>query len=223
VPAGLYISLALLGLAAVDPIGIAAMPVLLLQKHPYKRSFVFLGGSFISLMVMGLVCARGFGVAVLRFEQAHSWFVPSIEAIAGVVLLSIAGTVFWRLKAGKSSVEPSEAVTRRLQLGGWQLFGLGALLVAVQSVLDVVFVIAMIRTGQLRLSAFALTGAVAMYAVAALVLQLAVVAIFKLAPVRQRTERLAEIRRLLARYANQTVAGVSLVLGCGLLMLAIWL
>ena len=219
---GVYVSLALLGLSAVDPIGIAAMPILLLQRNPYRRSFVFLGGSCLSLMVMGLLFARGFGLMVLRFENAHSWFVSSIEAIGGVVLLGIAAAVFWRLKAGKSSVEPSEAMTQRLHLGSWQLFGLGALLVAVQSVVDVVFVIAMIRVGQLHLRVVTLSAAVATYAIAALALQLAVVAAYASTPPGHRAKTLDTVRRLLVKYANQALVAVSFLLGCALLVLALW-
>jgi fumarate reductase subunit D len=217
---GLFISLALLGLAAVDPIGIAAMPVLLVQPQPYRRSFVFLGGSWVSLMVMGVLFARGFGTVVLRFEQSHTWFVPAAEAFAGVVLLVIAVTLFYKNKAGKLPAEPSGAMRRRLRLGNWQLFGLGAVLVAIQSVVDVVFVIAMIRVGQLHQPGVRLVAAVATYAVAALVLQIAVIVAYWQAPARQKQQTLDLVHRLLAKYANEAVIGVSFVLGCALLLLA---
>lgn len=216
----LFFSLALLGLSAIDPIGIAAMPVLLLQKKPFARSFVFLGGSFISLMVMGLLFSKGLGRAVLHFENAHGWFISSVEAVAGVLLLSIAGTLLWRLRTGKASVDPSASMVHRLRLNNRRLFVLGATLVAIQSVADVVFVIAMIRIGQLKLSDVTLTAAVATYAVAALVFQFAVVAAYKLAPPKQRAMTLDTVHRLLTRYANQTLIGVSFVLGCVLLALA---
>jgi hypothetical protein len=196
------------------------MPILLLQGNPFRRSFIFLGGSFVSLMVMGLLFARGFGAVVLRFENSHTWFVPTVEAVSGLVLLSIAGTVFWRMKTGKLSVEPSDAMVKRLQLGNWQLFILGALLVMVQSIVDVVFVIAMIRVGQLRLTAITLWAAVATYATAALVLQLAVVAAYKLAPPQQRAKTLDKVHGLLIKYANQALVAVSFLLGCLLLVLA---
>jgi hypothetical protein len=217
---GLFFSLALLGLAAIDPIGIAAMPILLTQNKPYARSFTFLGGSFVSLMVMGFLFARGFGVRVLRFENTHAWLVPGAEALAGLVLLGIAGTLLWRVKTGRLSVEPSDNVTKRLRLGGWQLFILGAVIVAVQSIVDVVFVIAMIRVGQIKLSNIRLLAGIAAYAIAALVLQLAVVAAYRLAPQKHRLQTLDKVHRLLARYANQSLIGVSLVLGCALLVLA---
>jgi len=197
------------------------MPILLLQKHPYKRSFMFLGGSFVSLMLMGLLFAKGFGVIILRFDASHAWIVPYIEIIAGLVLFGIAGTLLLRMKRGSLSVDPPDSIVRRLQLGSVQLFTAGALLVAVQSMIDVVFVIAMIRIGQLHLHFATLTAAVATYAAAALALQLAVVFVYWLTPKNQRAKTLGKVHKLLARYANQAMIGVSILLGCILLFLAI--
>src|SRR5579864_3373190 len=100
-----YIALAFLGLSAIDPVGIGIMPILLVQGHPYRRVAAFLGGSFLSLMTMGLLFAKGLGQLVLKFEHSHPWFIPTVEAIAGVILLITALTVYVRLKAGKASVE----------------------------------------------------------------------------------------------------------------------
>lgn len=218
---GLFISLALLGLSAIDPIGLAAMPILLLQKNPFMRSFVFLGGSFVSLMVMGLLSARGFGAIVLSFDNSHTWFVPAVETVAGLVLLAIAGTVLWRLKTGKILVEPSDTMVKRLQLGSWQLFILGALIVAVQSIVDVVFVVAMVHIGQLHLPIITLTAAIVTYASAALILQFAVVAAYKLTPPKQRVKTLDRVHSLLVKYATQALIGVSFLLGCALLVIAV--
>jgi hypothetical protein len=217
---GLFFPLALLGLAAIDPLGIAAMPILLTQNKPFARSFTFLGGSFVSLMVMGFLFARGFGVRVLGFENTHAWLVPGAEVLGGLLLLGIAGTLLWRVKTGRLSVEPSDNVTKHLRLGGWQLFILGAVIVAVQSIVDVVFVIAMIRVGQINLSNIRLLAGIAAYAIAALVLQLAVVTAYRLAPQKHRLQTLDKVHHLLERYANQALIGVSLVLGCALLVLA---
>jgi hypothetical protein len=218
---GLYISLAALGLSAVDPIGIGVMPVLLIQKHPYKRAAVFLSGSLVSLLVMGLLFAKGLGTVVLRFERSHSWFVPSVEIIAAVILLIIAITVYVRSRSGKTAIEPSQKTRTWLQLGNWQLFLCGALLVALQSIIDVVFVIAMIRAGQFKLSDAQLVGAVATYALTALVLQIAVVLAFRLAPERDKARILDKVRILLISYSNQAVIIVSLLLSLILLLLAI--
>ena len=217
---GLFVSLALLGLSAIDPVGIAAMPILLLQKHPYRRSLIFLSGSFISLMVMGLLFARGLGAIVLHFERTNSWLVPSAELFAGVVLLSISGTILWRMKNDKFSVDPPVSMIKRLRLGDLQLFIVGALLVAIQSIIDVVFVIAMIRIGQFHLHFITLTGAVATYAITALVLQFTVILAFWLTPPIQRNRTLDKVHGLLVKYADRTLVGISFLLGCGLLVFA---
>lgn len=183
---------------------------------------MFLGGSFVSLVVMGLLFARGLGAIVLRFENAHAWFVPGVEAVAGLALLGIAGALIWRMKKGKLSIEPSANLAQRLQLGSWRLGVLGALLVAVQSVVDVVFLVAMVRVGQLRLSSITLLIAVVTYALAALVLQLAVVVAYKLTPPQQRSKTLDKVHELLTKYAHQVLIGASLLLGCVLLALAVY-
>ncbi|HEV7454435.1 MAG TPA: GAP family protein [Candidatus Saccharimonadales bacterium] len=217
----LYISLALLGLSAVDPVGIGVMPVLLMQKHPYRRAFVFLGGSFVSLMVFGVLFAKGLGTVTIIFEQSHSWLVPSAEVLGGVTLLVIAVIAYVQLRTGKISVTPSKRTQRWLRLGNWQLFTLGALLVAVQSIIDVVFVIAMVRVGQLRLSSLTLISAVATYAITALVLQIVVVGAFKTAPTPQKIQTLDAIRKVLIKYSNQALIVVSTILGLVLLALAL--
>lgn len=217
---GLFISLALLGLSAVDPVGIAAMPILLLQKHPLQRSFLFLGGSFVSLMAFGLLFAKGFGGIVLHFEKAHTWLVPTAELIAGLVLLGIAGSLLWRLKHTGSKANTPSVISQRLSLHGGFLFIVGAALVAVQSVVDVVFVIAMIRIGQLNLHTFILVAAVATYSLTALLLQFVVVAAYQLTPADKRSHTLNKVHRLLTRYGDQVVAVICLLLGGLLLVLA---
>lgn len=215
---GLLVSLALLGLASIDVLGIAAMPILLTQKRPFARSFTFLGGSFAALMAVGLILAQGFGAIVLRFDNSHNWLVPDAEIIAGLVLLTIAATLLRHLKTGRNSVEPSDAIVKRLRFGDGQLFLLGAAIVTVQSIADVVFVIAMIRVGQLDLSTAGAVVAVGTYAVSALVLQLAVVAAYRLAPERQRLRTLDKVHALLGAYSNQALMCISSALGCALII-----
>jgi hypothetical protein len=215
---GLLVSLALLGLASIDALGIAAMPILLTQKRPFARSFTFLGGSFAALIIVGFLLAEGLGIRVLRFDNSHSWLAPDVEILAGTVLLIIAGIIFWQIKTGRASVEPSGSMVKRLQLGNLRLFMLGAVIVTAQSIADVVFVIAMIHVGQLRLSTAKVLAAVGTYAVAALVLQLMVVTAYRLAPPKRRLQTLNKVHGWLAAYSNQALVGVSLVLGGGLLI-----
>jgi hypothetical protein len=216
----LYLALAGLGLAAIDPIGIGIMPVLLVQRDPYKRALIFLSGSFVSLVVMGLAFAKGLGRVVLTFEHHNRWFVPSIELIGGATLLIVSLTVFWQLKQGKTAVEPAGKTRQWLSLGNSRLFVLGALLVAIQSVLDVVFVIAMVRIGQLQLSYLGLITAIITYSIMAIMLQLAVIAAFYLAPSKQKTAILEKVHQLLLKYSYQALGLLSLVLSATLFVLA---
>jgi hypothetical protein len=217
----LFVTLIFLGLSAIDPIGIAIIPILLLQKHPYIRSFIFLSGSFLSLIIMGLLFAHGFGVIIMHFESTYAYLVTTLELIAGVILLIMAGVIFWRTKAGKLTFKPSASIKKRLNLNNWQLFGAGVLLVAIQSIADIVFVIAMIKIGQRNLSIITLALAVVVYALAALVLQIAVVIAFKLTPSLHRERTLDIIHRLLKDYSNQALIIVSFVLGLIFLAIAI--
>jgi Sap, sulfolipid-1-addressing protein len=217
----LLIAVALLGLAAIDPIGIAAMPLLLVQKHPYRRSAAFLSGSFSSLVLMGLLFAKGFGQRVLHFEDHHTWLVPGIELLAGLILLGIAATVFWRQRTQPAATEPSARLQKHLKLSGIHLFLIGAALVAIQSVVDVVFVIAMIRVGQLHLSTPSLLVTVSTYAIAALAIQLLVVAVFRLSPANAKEQTLQKVHLLINRYANQLLIGISFVLGSGLIVVSV--
>ena len=216
----LCVALVLLGLSAIDPIGLAIMPVLLHQKTPFIRSFVFLGGSFMSLLIMGLLLAKGFGEIILRFNKTYAHLVPVLEITAGMILLIIAGVVFWRSRAGKFSINPSSSILKRLHLNNWQLFFVGMVLVAVQSIADVVFAVAMIRIGRLNLSFAALFLAVVTYALAALVLQLAVIAAYKFSPPHLKTATLDKVHFLLEKYINHVIIVVSLLLGCVLLIIA---
>jgi hypothetical protein len=216
---GLFITLILLGLSSIDPIGIAVMPILLLQKKPFKRSFIFLLGSLISIIILGILFARGLGLLVINFENSNHWFVPTIEIVGGLLLLIIAGSILWRIRKGNVSMEPPDSIVKRLTLSDWQLFIIGITIVAAQSTIDVVFLVAMVRVGRFNLSNIDMFLAVTAYAIAALFLQLAVVAAYKLTPVRQRNKTLDKVHYYLLRYANQTMFIVSFFLGSALLFI----
>lgn len=217
----LFVSLALLGLSAIDPIGIGIMPILLAQKHPYRRVLIFLLGSFTALVTMGIAFARGLGQVALRFEQHNSWFVPTAELASGVLLLLICLFLYLRLKAGHATDGPTAKTQQWLKFGSVQLFTLGAVLVAVQSVIDLVFVIAMVRVGQYDLSLLAQFAAASTYAISALAIQIAIVIAFKLAPPKQKTNLLAKVHKLLTKYSNQAMIIISLALGIILIILAL--
>jgi hypothetical protein len=216
----LFISLALLGLSAIDPIGIAIMPVLLLRKKPFMHSFVFLAGSFASLMVIGLLFSQLIQTIFTDLESNHSWLIPTLETIAGIVLLIIGFVLFWRLKKGKLSVKPTGFIVKELKHGGFQIFLVGFALVAIQSIFDVVFLVAMARVGQMNLSNIVHVTAIAVYSLAAILIQAAVVLAYKISPPRQRIRTLGNIENLLNKYAYKLLILVSLLLGCLLLAVA---
>jgi hypothetical protein len=218
----LFLSLSLLGLAAVDPIGIAVMPLLLSQKRPLTRSFIFLTGSFVALISMGLVFARGLGEIILQLETSCTWLVPTVEAAAGFILLTVAFYLFRQTKKNEYSGQLSQFIVRRLQLSSWQLFIVGALIVTVQSIVDVVFVVAMIQIGTLHLPIFLQIAGIATYAIAALVLQLAIVVAYVFTPNKQRTELFSTIHRLATRHTYHIIIAVSVLLGGGLILNAIF-
>jgi hypothetical protein len=217
---GLYISLALLGLSAIDPVGIGIMQVLLTQKKPYQRSFVFLLGSFVSLMILGILFARGLGKIVLNFEHNNHWFIPTVEVVAAILLLVVALVSYLELRKGNTKTEPSKRIKNWLKLNDWILFFAGAVLVAAQSVFDVVFVVAMIKSGQYGLSNIVLFGAIAVYAIAALIFQIAIVMIYRFTPVNKQTETLASIKKKVPKYSYQGLIFVSIVLSAVLFTLA---
>jgi len=82
----LFVSLAFIGLVAIDPIGIAAMPILLVQKKPIAKSLSFLGGSFLTLIILGFIISEYLGKDILKIDTAHQWLVPIIELVGGIIL-----------------------------------------------------------------------------------------------------------------------------------------
>lgn len=210
-----------LGLAAIDPIGIAAMPLLLAQEHPLSRSVTFLGGSFVSLVSMGLLFSLGAGRSVLSLEYRWHWLVPFVELTAAIVLLGIAGYVLRELLSQHTVEAVPARVSRMLRMGAVQVFGVGALLVAIQSIVDVVFVIAMIRLGQVHLSFIGIIGAVSTYALAALALQSMLVGVYLIAPKRHKVAAVRACRALLSTYISQMICGISFVLACIFAVLAL--
>jgi hypothetical protein len=215
----LLLSLVLIGLSEIDPVGLMAIPVLLTQKNPFVRALIFLAGSFVALVLMGVVYAQGFGGTLLRFETSRSWLTPSIETAAGGVLLCVAAVLFWRLKTKPLRLEkPSGTMRKRLGLGNAQLFIFATGMVIAQSTVDVVFIVVMIRIGHLHLSPVDLLTAIITYSLAALTLQFIIIIAYTLTPLERRRRMLATVRRLLAAHAHQAIVYVSLLLGSGLLI-----
>lgn len=209
----LLFAMALLGLTAVDPVGIAAMPFLLMHKRPIFRSLLFLLGGFLSLVILGFVLSSGLGDVVLRYERAYNWVVPLIELVAGVILLCIAGFLLWKGHDIKRSSELSRSVQRKLAMSNVKLLVFGAIIVTVQSIVDVVFIVAMIRVQELHLSLPELFIVIVTYALAALAIQISIVVAYACIPTDHRKRLLEKVNHATIRYAHQAVIVVSLVFG----------
>lgn len=208
------VSLALLGLAAVDPVGIAVMPMLLTQRNGIRRSVWFLLGSALGITALGVLFAVGAGRVMLHVTDDYPWLEPSIEIVCGVLFAAF-GLYVWR-RGG--DVEVSSGLRKRLDLPGGTLFGFGAALVVVQSLLDVVFIVAMVNIGAKNLPAFEVVIAVLVYAAAALLVQTAIVVAYALvAP--QRRQRVADaVTGWLDRNGARTA--VIAAIGVGALLVA---
>jgi len=214
-----YLSLFMLGLTEFDPIGLIAVPLILGQKNYYRRVTAFLLGGFLSLILMGLLFAKGLGKTLINFEHSHSWFLPIIEYVAAVVLFIVAGVTYWSIKSGKLSIEPGKKTRQWFKLSSLHLFIIGFILVIGQSLIDVVYIIAMIKIGQFHISNVQLLGGITTYSFGALVVQLAIVVIFILAPKDQRDRLLINIKGVIVKYSYKIVMAISLILGLILLAL----
>lgn len=206
-----------LGLAAVDVVGIAFMPILLAQANGIRRATVFLLGSFVALVTMGLVFTTGLGSVVVDIQERYPWLVPGVEVFGGVVLLALGVVMLVRARSGSSAHAPDNLV-QRLNLPEPLLFLFGAVLVAIQSVIDVVFVVAMVEVGAQDLPLYEVIVLVLAYAIAALAIQIAVVVAYLVTPHERRDHAMAAFSDWLARKGEFWAGLVALGLGVALLI-----
>ena len=83
----LFAEVAGLGLAAVDAIGLAFMPILLAQSDGLRRALVFLLGSFLALMTVGMLFTTGLGSRIADLNERHPWLEPGVQVAGGVFLV----------------------------------------------------------------------------------------------------------------------------------------
>ncbi len=206
----LLVSLGFLGLAAVDPVGVAVMPLLLTQPHGIRRSVWFLAGSAMGIMVLGVAFAIGAGHVMLRVTKEYPWLEPAVEIACGVLFAGFALYLWWQQRQGRGTPEVSGTLRRRLDLPGVSLFGFGAILVVVQSLLDVVFIVAMVNVGAKNLPVVEVVFAVLVYAAAALAIQTAIVAAYVWAGPQRRDAVTGRVTGWLDRYGAQAaiIAGL---------------
>jgi hypothetical protein len=214
---GLLAEVAGLGLAAVDVIGIAFMPILLAQADGLRRAATFLAGSFVALVLMGLLFTTGIGSVIADVNQNHPWLEPGIEVVGGVVILGVGLFMLWRTRSGEVAHAPDNLV-EKLELPKPLLFAFGAVLVTVQSLVDVVFVVAMVDIGTRDLPFPEVLLLVLTYAVAALLIQVLVVVAYLVAPAHRRAVAMASFADWLGRRGEFWGGVVSVVLGVGLLV-----
>lgn len=206
---GLLLSMMALGLAAIDPLGIALMLLLLVQKRPFYRSVIFLLGSACALVCVGYLFARGLGVFILRTEDAHHWLGPSFQLVTGALLIIFA--IYTHI--AHASQEPSKQVVRYINAKDLVLFLYGFMLVTLQSIIDVVFIVAMTHVARLHLSSARLLVALMTYALAALCIQIVIVLAYALTPEKNRQQIIAKSNAMLSRYAQHVTVGLGLLLG----------
>lgn len=206
-----------LGLGAFDPVGLAAMPILLSQPNGVRRAWVFLTGSVAALMSLGIAFAAGLGRPIVEFSKRYPWLDSAIELGAAVILVVIGIWLLWHArsaaKSGNSGSLASDSFTKRLQLPLGLLFIFGFLLVTVQSLVDVVFLVAMVEMGARELGLVETTVAVATYTVAALALQVLVVVVYQVLNADRREVALAHFNRYLDSHGELIAGVLTLVLG----------
>jgi Sap, sulfolipid-1-addressing protein len=206
------LELAGLGLAAVDPIGLAFMPILLAQPRGTFRAFIFMFGSFVALTVLGLVFTTGFGSGVLAFNERYPWAAPTVETLGGIALFLIGLYMLRHARRAESSLAP-ESLIKRLELPVPLLLLFGAVLVTVQSLVDVVFIVAMVEAGTEDLSLTEKVVAVLAYAIGALLLQMLVIVGYWLIAADQRKQAMDRFTEWLNHHGETATGWISLVLG----------
>ena len=85
----LLVSLGLLGLAAVDPVGIAVMPLLLTQTDGIRRGVWFLIGSAIGITALGVLSTAAF-----YWVGQGEWMIATVLFTLGSIGFQ-AGTSFY--------------------------------------------------------------------------------------------------------------------------------
>ncbi len=207
-----------LGLAAVDAIGIAFMPILLAQANGLRRALVFMLGSFLALMTVGMLFTTGLGSRIADLNERHPWLEPGVQVLGGVFLVGAGIFMLVRSRAGASHA-PDDLVDK-LSLPMPLLFGFGVILVTVQSLVDVVFAVAMVEIGAEGLSIFQDFVLVLTYTVCALLLQFAVVVAYLLVPQGRRIHLMARFTEWLGSRGEFWAGIAGLVVGIGLLILS---
>lgn len=218
-----FLSLAILGLIAVDPIGIAVTLIILVQKKPIARSLSFIAGSFSILIILGYLISRYLGKYVYKVASNYHWIITLIELASGLILLLI--SLYLYIKSSKSNYKklysPSLKLINRLNLGYIHLFFIGVAVVSIQSLADVVFILAMTRLGSLKLSNINLSLGLLIYAISSLLIQCLIIFVFSITPSKNKKKVINKASVLLEKYTNKLIIMISFILGIILLFTAL--
>jgi hypothetical protein len=215
--AGLLGEMVALGLGAFDPVGLAAMPILLSQARGVRRAWTFVIGSITAIMLLGIAFASGLGKPIVEFSKDYPWLNSAIELGAAVILIGIG---VWLLlharhvaRSGTGQALASASFTKRLELPMPLLFVFGFLLVTVQSLVDVVFLVAMVEMGTRQLALMGTVAAITVYTVAALALQMIVIVVYQLLSAERRDAALERFNAYLDSHGELVAGVLTLVLG----------
>lgn len=208
-----------LGLAAVDAIGLAFMPILLAQSDGLRRALVFLLGSFLALMTVGMLFTTGLGSRIADLNERHPWLEPGVQVAGGVFL--VGAGIFMLLRSRTGGSHAPDDLVEKLTLPLPLLFGFGVLLVTVQSVVDVVFAVAMVEIGTQGLTFLQNFLLVLTYTVCALLLQAAIVVGYLLVPAGRRIHVMARFTDWLGSRGEFWAGIAGLVVGIALLILSV--
>ena len=113
-------------------------------------------------------------------------------------------------------------MAKRLLLPIPLLWLFGFLLVTIQSIIDVVFLVAMVETGTRQLPFLPLLLAVTTYTIAALLLQVLVIVVYMALPHAKRAAAMTKFNTLLESHGELVAGIISLVLGIALTMMSGW-
>ena len=214
---GLLTEMVALGLGAFDPVGLAAMPILLSQAQGVRRAWTFVIGSITAIMLLGIAFASGLGKPIVEFSKTYPWLNSAIELGAAVILIGIGVWLLWHARkvarSGSGGSLASDSFTKRLELPLPLLFAFGFLLVTVQSLVDVVFLVAMVEMGTRELALLGTVAAVAVYTIAALALQMIVIVVYQLLSAERRDTALARFNAYLDSHGELVAGILTLVLG----------
>ncbi len=217
VDGGLFGEMVALGLGAFDPVGLAAMPILLSQSRGVRRAWTFILGSITAILVLGIAFASGLGRPIVTFSKQYPWLNSAIELGAAAILMGIGVWLLWHARkvarSGSGESLASESFTKRLELPLALLFVFGFLLVTVQSMVDVVFLVAMVEMSTRELAFLGTALAVGVYTLAALALQIIVVVAYQLLSADRRDAALVKFNAYLDSHGELIAGVLTLLLG----------